>query len=194
MIQINAMAETVRPKGPSVRAVPEGDDRERLMCPDCGYVLYDNPKVVVGAVCRWEGRILLVERAINPRQGYWSLPSGYLELHETTSEGVLREAYEEARAKIALDGLLAIYNIPRLSQVQLIYRARLLSPEMAPGPESKAVRLFAWEEIPWQALAFPSVRWALEHSREVGDAAAFAVRTNPHGQLGDMRRPAGQEP
>ncbi len=188
------MAETVRPRGPSVRAVPEGDDRERLMCPDCGYVLYDNPKVVVGAVCRWDGRILLVERAINPRQGYWSLPSGYLELHETTSEGALREAFEEARARIALDGLLAVYNIPRLSQVQLIYRARLLAPEIAPGPESRAVHLFAWEEIPWDALAFPSVRWALEHAREVGDAAAFAVRTNPDGQLGDMRRPVGQEP
>jgi len=181
------MAETARPKGPSVRAVPEGDDRERLMCPDCGYVLYDNPRIVVGAVCRWEGRVLLVERAIDPRRGFWSLPAGFLELHETTSEGALREAFEEARARIALEGLLAIYNIPRISQVQLIYRARLLSPEIAPGPESKAVRLFAWDEIPWQALAFPSVRWALEQAREVGDAAAFGVRTNPDGQRGDMR-------
>jgi ADP-ribose pyrophosphatase YjhB (NUDIX family) len=187
MVQISAMAETIRPKGPTVRAVPEGDDRERLMCPDCGYVLYDNPKVVVGSVCRWEGRILLVKRAINPRQGYWALPAGYLELNEMTSDGAVREAYEEACAKIALDGLLAVYNIPRLSQVQLIYRARLLSPEIAPGPESKAVSLFAWEEIPWDALAFPPVHWALQHVREVWDAPVFTARTNPHGHLGDMR-------
>jgi ADP-ribose pyrophosphatase YjhB (NUDIX family) len=179
------MPEATRPKGPSIRAVPQGDNRERLICADCGFVQYDNPKIVVGAVCRFEGRILLCKRAIEPRRGYWTLPAGYLELNETTSEGVLREAFEEARAEIALDGLLAVYNIPRISQVQVIYRARLLSPAIAPGPESEAVGLFAWEEIPWGELAFPSVRWALEHFREVGDAESFAARGNPPGQLGN---------
>jgi len=182
------MAETTRsgegrPKGPSVRAVPEGDNRERLTCPDCGFILYDNPKIVVGSVVLWEQRILLCKRAINPRIGYWTLPAGYLELNETTSEGALREAYEEARAEIALDGLLAVYNIPRLSQVQLIYRARLLSPEIAAGPESEAVGLFAWEEIPWAELAFPSVHWALHHAREAWDQALPAARSNPPGEL-----------
>ncbi len=176
----------MRPKGPSVRAVPEGDNRERLVCPDCGFIQYDNPKVVVGAAARWEGRILLCKRAINPRRGYWTLPAGYLELNETTAEGALREAYEEARAQIALEGLLAVYNIPRLSQVQLIYRARLLAPEIAPGPESEAVGLFAWEEIPWEEIAFPSVRWALGHLREIGEAAVFTARTNPDGELGNF--------
>lgn len=179
------MSEASRFKGPSVRAVPEGDNRERLLCPDCGFIQYDNPKVVVGAVCRWGDRILLCRRAINPRKGLWTLPAGYLELNETTSEGAVREAYEEARARIALEGLLAIYNIPRISQVQLIYRARLESPDVTPGPESEAVGLFAWDEIPWDDLAFPSVRWALDHFREIGDAAVFAARTNPAGQLGN---------
>lgn len=179
--------EGARPKGPSVRATPEGDNRERLMCPDCGFVHYDNPKIVVGSVVRWEDRILLCKRAINPRQGFWTLPAGYLELNETTSEGALREAYEEARAKIALEGLLAVYNIPRLSQVQLIYRARLVSPEIAPGPESEAVGLYAWDDIPWDDLAFPSVGWALRHAREVWDADVFSPRTNPEGELGNLR-------
>jgi ADP-ribose pyrophosphatase YjhB (NUDIX family) len=179
--------EEMRPKGPSVRAVPEGDNRERLMCPDCGFVHYDNPKVVVGSVALWQERILLCKRAINPRLGYWTLPAGYLELNETTSEGALREAYEEARARIALDGLLAVYNIPRLSQVQLIYRAHLLSPEVSAGPESEAVGLFAWEKIPWDELAFPSVHWALRHAREVWDREVFTVRGNPPGELGNMR-------
>jgi ADP-ribose pyrophosphatase YjhB (NUDIX family) len=170
-----------------VRAVPEGDNRERMMCPDCGFVHYDNPKVVVGSVVRNEGRVLLCKRPIKPRQGYWTLPAGYLELNETTSEGALREAYEEARAKIALEGLLAVYNIPRLSQVQLIYRARLLSPEISPGPESEAVGLYAWEEIPWDSLAFPSVHRALKHAREVWDAEVFSARTNPTGELGNLR-------
>ena len=186
------MAETdrpggARPKGPSVRAVPEGDNRERLMCPDCGFVQYDNPKVVVGSVVLWGERILLCKRAINPRLGYWTLPAGYLELNETTTEGALREAFEEARARIALDGLLAVYNIPRLSQVQLIYRARLVSPEVSAGHETEAVGLFAWEEIPWPDLAFPSVRWALNHAREVWGSELLAVRGNPEGERGDLR-------
>jgi len=179
--------EEARPKGPSVRGVPEGDNRERLMCPDCGYILYDNPKVVVGSVARWQDRILLCKRAINPRIGYWTLPAGYLELNETTSEGALREAREEASARIELDGLLAVYNIPRLSQVQLIYRARLLSPEVSAGHETEAVGLFAWEEIPWPELAFPSVHWALHHAREVWDSEIFAVRGNPPGEFGNLR-------
>ena len=181
------MSDDVRPKGPTVRGVPEGDTRERLMCLDCGFVHYDNPKIVVGAVVRWEDRVLLCKRAINPRLGYWTLPAGFLELNETTNEGAVREAYEEARAKIALDGVLAIYNIPRLSQVQIIYRARLVSPEIEPGPESAAVDLFRWEDIPWPDLAFPSVHWALEHARDIGDAEHFTARTNPEGQLGAFR-------
>ncbi len=167
-------------------AIPEGDDRERLTCPDCGFVQYDNPKVVVGSVAHWDGRILLCRRAINPRKGFWTLPAGYLELNETAEAGARREAWEEARARLALDGVLAIFNIPRLSQVQIIYRARLLSGEISAGPESQEVRLFAWDEVPWPDLAFPSVRWALHHDRDIGDAAVFAARSNPPGETGDF--------
>ncbi|HYB11344.1 MAG TPA: NUDIX hydrolase [Alphaproteobacteria bacterium] len=181
------MSDDVRPKGPTVLAVPDGDNRERLICPDCGFIQYENPKIVVGAVVWWQDRVLLCKRAINPRQGYWTLPAGYLELNETTDQGAIREAFEEARARIALDGVLAVYNIPRLSQVQIIYRARLVSPEIGPGPESTAVELFPWIGIPWSDLAFPSVHWALEHAREVGDAQHFVARTNPEGQHGNVR-------
>lgn len=161
-----------------VRRVPAGDDRERLVCADCGFVAYENPKVVVGAVCTWEDRILLCRRAIMPRRGFWTLPAGFLELNETTEAGAAREAWEEARARIAIDALLAVYNVPQVSQVQLIYRARLLSPEVVAGPESEAVGLYRWNEIPWDALAFPTVGWALRHHRELGDTASFAPRSN----------------
>jgi ADP-ribose pyrophosphatase YjhB (NUDIX family) len=174
-----------KPTGPIVRAVPEGDSRERLVCPDCGYIHYDNPKVVVGSVALWQGKVLLCRRAIPPRKGHWTLPAGYLELNESSSDGAVREAWEEARARIAIDALLAIYNIPRISQVQLIYRARLLSSEIEPGPESAEVRLFAPADIPWDDLAFPSVRWALKHIGEVGETPVFAARTNPPGDGGD---------
>src|SRR6266852_3650554 len=90
-----------------VRKVPAGDDRPRLVCDDCGYIAYENPKVVVGSVCLWEERVLLCRRAINPRRGFWTLPAGYLELNESTLAGAMREAWEEAQARITIDGLLA---------------------------------------------------------------------------------------
>jgi ADP-ribose pyrophosphatase YjhB (NUDIX family) len=165
--------------GPSVRAIPEGDDRERLVCTDCGFVLYDNPKIVVGSVARWEDKILLCRRAINPRRGFWTLPAGYLELNESTRAGAEREAWEEARAKLAIETLLAIYDIPRISQVQLIYRARLVDAAVAAGPESFEVGLFGWNEIPWDEIAFPSVHWALGHEKDVQTSGDLTPRSNP---------------
>ncbi len=178
------MSET-SPAGPSVRRVPDGDDRERLVCPDCGFISYDNPKVVVGSVALWDGAILMCRRAIPPREGFWTLPAGYLEIGETTEAGAIREAWEEARARIEIETLLALYNIPRISQVQLIYRADLCAPDIAPGPESHEVGLFRWDDIPWDDIAFPSVHWALRHYSETRDTIGFPPRANPPGETGD---------
>ena len=170
-----------------VQQVPEGDDRPRRVCTDCGFVDYENPKVVVGAVATWRERILLCRRAIDPRRGFWTLPAGYLEQHESADAGARREAWEEARARIRIDQLLAVYSIPRISQIQLIFRARLESPEVEAGPETLELDLFAWERIPWDELAFPSVRWALGHFREVLGRADFAPRGNPPEETGDLQ-------
>lgn len=183
---------TTAPKPPAApsfstfdRLVPEGDSLERLVCRDCGHIHYDNPKIVVGAVIAHEGKILLARRAIHPRKGYWTLPAGYLEERETTEAGAAREAMEEAGATIAIDGLLAIYSIPRISQVQIIYRAALASPDFAAGPESLEVALFAWRDIPWTDLAFPSVHWSLNYFRQVEGVKVFAPFANPPGDGGD---------
>jgi ADP-ribose pyrophosphatase YjhB (NUDIX family) len=176
-----AMSDDNSFRGPSVRGIPEGDNRERMICAECGYILYDNPKIVVGSVARWDDRILLVRRSIEPRYGYWTLPAGYLELNEAASAGAEREAWEEARARIEIEGLLAIYDIPRISQVQLIYRARLLDDAIQAGLESLEVKLFRWEEIPWNELAFPSIGWALQHDREARATRDFTARINPPG-------------
>jgi ADP-ribose pyrophosphatase YjhB (NUDIX family) len=108
------------------KRIPQDDTRERLVCDTCGWINYTNPKIVVGSVVSHEGRILLCRRAIEPRRGFWTIPAGYLEEKETTEAGAMREAQEEACAEIAIDQLLAVYNIPRISQVQLIYRATLV--------------------------------------------------------------------
>jgi len=177
--------QSQQPFGPRVPEVPEGDNRERLVCPECSYIRYDNPKIVAGAVVLWQGRYLLCRRAINPRKGYWTIPAGYMELNETALDGAKREVLEEAEAEIIVDGLLAIYNIPRISQVQLIYRAQLVEGKHGPGDESLETALFEWDDIPWDELAFPSVTWALNHHREVADEAVFQPRTNPVGDWGD---------
>ncbi|MBI1244710.1 MAG: NUDIX domain-containing protein [Alphaproteobacteria bacterium] len=174
-----------KPVGPSVRAIPEGDTRERLVCADCGFVHYDNPKIVVGAVVLWQGRVLLCRRAIAPRVGFWTLPAGYLELGESPEAGAARESLEEANARISIDALLGVYSVPRLSQVQLIYRAKLVDGDFSPGPESQDVQLFAWDQIPWDEIAFPSVRWALDHWRAIGESAQFPIGGNPASQTGD---------
>lgn len=166
-------------------AVPDGDDHERLVCRTCGFVNYVNPKIVVGSVVTHQGRFLLARRAINPRMGFWTLPAGFMEVGETVADGARREAREEANAEIVIDALLAVYSIPRISQVQLMHRATLARPDFSPGAESLEVRLFTWDEIPWDEIAFPSVVWALNHWRQVEGQAAFAPFTNPPGETGD---------
>lgn len=168
--------------------IPEGDDKERDVCNTCGFINYSNPKIVVGSVVTWEDKFLMCRRAIEPRCGFWTLPAGYLENHETTEAGACREAQEEACADIAIESLLAVYNIPRISQVQLMHVARLTSLDIAPGPESTEVGLFTWDEIPWDALAFPSVLWALHHYREIERREAFPPFQNPSDELGEFLR------
>jgi ADP-ribose pyrophosphatase YjhB (NUDIX family) len=168
------------PPGPHFeRRVPDGDTNERYVCGQCGHVHYTNPKIVVGAVVTHGDRILLCRRAIEPRKGLWTLPAGYLEEHESPINGAKREAREEACAEIEIDALLAVYSVPHISQVQLMYRARIDKPIFAAGVESLEVKLFAWVEIPWNELAFPSVSWALNNYRDSKDLTVFAPFTNP---------------
>jgi ADP-ribose pyrophosphatase YjhB (NUDIX family) len=163
-------------------ARPEGDDRDRQVCTTCGFINYVNPRIVAGSVVTAaDGRILMCRRAIEPRRGFWTLPAGFMEERETTREAAMREAREEARARITIDALLAVYDIPRISQVQMMFRASLAEPSFEAGPESLEVALFDWDEIPWKDLAFPSVVWALRHWREVRGQDGFVPFGNPDG-------------
>ncbi len=171
--------------GPIQRIIPPGDNKHRLVCEQCGYIQYDNPKIVVGVVATWKNKILLCKRAIEPRTGYWTLPAGYLELNEGTEDGAKREAKEEAGAELKLNALLAVYNIQRLSQVQIIYRADLINDKICPGAESESVTLFPITDIPWKNLAFPSVSWAIKQHDSVKGLSVFPPFTNPHGESGD---------
>ncbi len=146
-----------------VDAVPEGDNRTRKVCSECGHVIYENPKIIVGAVCVWGDQVLLCRRAIEPCIGLWTIPAGFLELNESSVEGAAREVMEEAGAAVEMGNLLGIYEIPKIGHLYTIFRAELTSTDVSPGPESQEVRLFPWDELPLDELAFPSVTWALEH-------------------------------
>ena len=159
--------------------IPPDDDRARSVCGHCGFIDYKNPKIVVGSVATWEDKILLCKRAIEPRKGYWTLPAGYLEINESVEDGAKREAYEEARAVLEIDRILAIYSVARISQVQIMFRAKLQNPNVSAGPESEAVGLFAWNEIPWEDIAFPTAGWALRQWRESRKMTNFAPYANP---------------
>jgi ADP-ribose pyrophosphatase YjhB (NUDIX family) len=180
------------------KRVPEGDNRERLVCGRCEFIHYQNPKIVAGAVCTWNDngkeKILIAKRAIEPRKGSWTLPAGYMELGETTEQAAQREAREEACAVIEIDRLLAMYSVARIGQVQIMYRARLVSPDVAAGPESEEVALVDFADLPWEQLAFPTVGGALAHFHESRGKTEFATYSNPIGDLAPMwppRKPAG---
>lgn len=142
--------------------IPEGDNRARFVCKTCDTIHYTNPKIVTGCLPVWEDKVLLAKRAIYPRKGYWNVPAGYLENKESVEEGALREVWEETQAKVEIEGVLAIYSIPRISQVYVLFRGKMLEPTFGAGIESLEVQLFKEDEIPWHEIAFYSSKFALE--------------------------------
>ena len=160
--------------------IPQGDERERRVCKHCSFIDYQNPKIVAGSVVTSGDQILLCRRAIDPRKGFWTLPAGFMELGETAEGAAAREAMEEACARIEIDRILSVYSVPRIGQVQIMFRANLASA-IAPGPESLEVALFDWADIPWAELAFPTVVWALTHFAQTRGQEGFAPFLNPPG-------------
>jgi ADP-ribose pyrophosphatase YjhB (NUDIX family) len=181
---------------PVTVAIPEGDNRPRYVCTNCGTIHYQNPKMVIGSIPVWEQdgelKVLLCKRAIEPRYGYWTLPAGFMENGETTSAAAARETEEEAGANVELGNLFTLLNVVHVHQVHLFYLARLVDLNFAPGIESLDVQLFSEAEIPWSDLAFPTIRTTLElffadraQMREAGGTYGFHTRDI----AGPMRSP-----
>jgi len=174
---------------PVALAIPEGDNRPRHVCTQCGTIHYQNPKNVIGTIPVWEHegqlQVLLCRRAIEPRYGYWTLPAGFMENGETTGEAAARETEEEAGANIELGPLFALLNVAHVHQVHMFYLARLVDLDFHPGEESLEVQLFSESEIPWDDLAFPTIRKTLElffadrvKMREGGKDVGYGVHTH----------------
>lgn len=168
--------------------IPPGDTLPRYVCDACDTIHYQNPKIVVGCIPEWKDMILLCRRAIEPRHGLWTLPAGFLENHETVTEGALRETLEEAHARVEIGPLFALYNLPHINQIYMLFRSRLLDLDYRPGAESLDVQLFDEHVIPWDLLAFRAIRETLKDYFNDRHNGAF----NLH--LGDILPTQSTEP
>ena len=146
-----------------LRRVPPGDSLQRWVCDQCGEIHYQNPKLVVGTIPEFEGRLLLCRRAIEPRYGYWTLPAGFMENDETAGEAALRETLEEAGARVELGAPFSLISVPHVNQVHLFYCARLRDLSFKPGEETLEAALFEEAAVPWQDVAFRTVALTLRH-------------------------------
>ena len=174
---------TGKPLGPEIRycprcgeaveaGIPPGDNLYRYFCRACDTIHYENPRMVVGCLPEHEDSVLLCKRAIAPRRGYWTVPAGFMELEETLAEAAMRETLEEAQAKVKLGDLLAVIDVTHARQVHIFFRAQLTAKEFGAGEETLEVRLFTFNELPWNEIAFPSVKIALEQlirARDTGE-------------------------
>lgn len=145
------------------RLPDDGDTRERAVCNTCHTIHYENPLNVVGTVPVWGDKVLLCKRNIEPRLGKWTLPAGFMELNETVAQGAARETVEEAGAQFEMQELFTMMNVTRVGQVHFFYRAQLTSDTFDPGHETQEARLFAEHEIPWDEIAFRTVKETLQH-------------------------------
>lgn len=150
------------PRCGTLLAVRPAFGRERQVCPACGFVHFYDPKVATCTIPELDGRIVLVRRAIEPGYGKWTFPGGYMDQGETVEEAALRETQEETGLDVALTGLLGVYSFRDSPVVVIVYRARVLGGALRVMPECLDARAFRPDEIPWEELAFPSTRRALE--------------------------------
>lgn len=166
--------------------IPEGDNRQRHVCTACGEIQYQNPKIVTGCIPVCGNRILLCKRAIDPRMGYWTIPAGFMENDETLEQGAIRETWEEAMAKVTDLQLYQIFDVPRINQVYILYRANLAEPgNFGAGPESLEVQLVPLDAIPWDEMAFLVIRKTLERYLEdwrIGSFTFSADSMNENGK------------
>lgn len=159
-----------------VQKIPKGEDRLRAVCPSCHTIHYQNPKIVAGCIPEWDGQILMCQRAIEPRVGFWTFPAGFMEMGESTEEAAARETMEEATAIVDIQSLYAVYSLRHVDQVYVIFRGIMKQVEFGAGEESLDVKLVSLENIPWEQLAFPVIHEAL--SRYVQDRVKNSFGTH----------------
>lgn len=156
--------------------VPEGDSRTRYVCDNCDIIFYQNPKLITGTLPICGDKVVLCRRAIEPRQGYWTLPAGFMENGESTEQGALRESWEEAEVSLDNVELYRLFDLPHIDQVYIFYKGDIVDGKFGVGSESLEVALFAEDEIPWDELAFYIVGEILREYFEDRKVGQFPIR------------------
>lgn len=170
------------------RKVPPGDNRLRHVCEACGAIYYHNPKIVAGCIAEWGDRLLLCRRAIEPRYGLWTLPAGFMENEETALEAAVRETLEEANTRVEVTGLFALFNLPHVNQVYMMFRSRVLDLGETPGSESLEIGLFTEENTPWDQLAFATILHTLRFYFEDRKKGVFGFHMGDIVKQGERAR------
>lgn len=158
--------------------IPADDNRPRFICVRCEIIHYQNPNIIAGTIPVYKDKVLLCRRAIEPRHGYWTLPAGFMENQETTTEAAIRETWEEAEARVTIDALYTVINVPQIDQVHLFFLASMRDDNFGAGPESLETQLFSEEDIPWDELAFPTVKRTLKLFFKDRKAMRFGVHVS----------------
>ena len=145
----------------AARTLKEGDP-QRLVCERCGFVFYLGPKLVAGAVFELDGRILLVQRDIEPGYGKWTFPGGFVERGERAESAAEREVLEECGVEIRARGIIGLYSYEGQIPAIAVFRADVVGGEPTPLDETMDVKGFSRDGLPWSEMAFQSTEQALK--------------------------------
>jgi ADP-ribose pyrophosphatase YjhB (NUDIX family) len=127
--------------------------QQRGVCPNCGHVHFEDPKVAVGVIVEFDGGIVLGKRAHEPNLGAWSFPSGFVDAGELLEAAAVREVEEETGLKVSIDRLIGVYSTAGERVIFIAYAGTVVGGEIVVGDECLEVRAFAPEDLP--PLAFP---------------------------------------
>ena len=163
--------------------VPEGDNRSRFICQKCGYIHYQNPRMICGTLPIHQDKVLLCKRAIEPKLGFWTLPAGFMENGESIEAAAARETHEEALAISENSSLYCIFSLPHINQVHIFYKCNIEAGFFGAGSETSDAALFSIDDIPWDQIAFKTVARCLKHYIQDKKGNIFPVRAediHPH--------------
>jgi len=140
----------------------EGEERDRLSCPSCGFVSYVNPRLVVTTLpITGRGEVMLIRRGIEPGRGRWAQPGGFLEIDETVREAAVRETLEETGLRVEPGAIVGLYSRLHAGVVVVAFEAQIVGGVPTVTRESLETRPFAPEAIPWPEIAFETSLSAL---------------------------------
>ncbi len=142
--------------------VVKANEPKRLVCVNCSFIFYQDPKVVAGTIFTYDGGIALLKRGVEPALGKWVFPGGYVDRGESVQDAAIRETLEESQVEVELGPLLNVYSYPRSPTVIVVYTAQVIGGTLAAADESLEARTFSPNEIPWTEIAFDSTRDALK--------------------------------